>query len=392
MRPPCVLLVEDDPGDALLVREMLSQSVGAWEATTEYGWATSIAEAANMIGPGTDCVLLDLGLPDASGLDALTAVLDVAEGAAVIVLTGIDDEVLGSRAVSLGAEDFLAKGKVNPEKLHRSIRYAIERKRGAVARRQLREVDARRAENTRLERGLLPHPLIRTTELRWATRYSPGGSKSLLGGDFYDAVELDDGTVRLIVGDVCGHGPDESAVGVALRVAWRTLVLAGVPASEMLPHLETVLVAERHADYLFTTACDVVLSADLTQAEVRLAGHPGPLRLDPGRVGPEPLHHRGPVLGVFPDAVWEPTIIEIGQDWTWMLYTDGLIVGLDQASGERLDTDGLTRIASTAIRETDDLGTLADRIRLGVESANGGPIADDLAMFLFSPSQRWRAP
>lgn len=390
MKPPRVLLVEDDPGDALLVREMLLQPVGAWEAVNLCGWAKGIAEVAQMIDPGIDCVLLDLGLPDASGLDALTAMLDITESAAVIVLTGIDDEILGSRAVALGAQDFLAKGEINPEKLNRSIRYAIERKRGDGTRRRLREADTRRAENTRLERGLLPNPLIRSTELHWATRYSPGGGKSLLGGDFYDAVELDDGTLRFIVGDVCGHGPDEAAVGVALRVAWRTLVLAGVPAGEILPHLETVMVAERHVDYLFTTACDVILSADLTKAEVRLAGHPGPFRLDAGQVGPEPLDHGGPVLGVFADAVWEPTTIEMGREWTWMLYTDGLIVGLDQSSGERLETEGLTRIAAAALSDTDQLGTLADRIRRGVEAANGGPIADDLAMFLFSPSTRWQ--
>ncbi len=385
-----MLLVEDDPGDALLVREMLSQSVGAWEETTQCGCATSLAEAARMIDTDTDCVLLDLGLPDASGLDALAAALDFAGSAAVVVLTGIDDDVLGSRAVELGAQDFLAKGNVNPEKLNRSIRYSIERKRGSVMRHQLRETELRRTVNIRLEHGLLPHPLLRSTEFQWATRYSPGGGESLLGGDFYDAVELEDGSFRFVVGDVCGHGPDEAAVGVSLRVAWRTLVLAGVPASEVLPHLQTVLVAERHVGHLFTTACDVVLSADLTRAEVRLAGHPGPFRLDPGQVGPEPLDHRGPVLGVFPDAVWEPTIIDIGRAWTWMLYTDGLIVGLDEANGERLETEGLTRIASAVLPGTDHLGTLADRIRFGVETANGGPIADDLAMFLFSPSKRWQ--
>ena len=56
-----------------------------------------------------------------------------------------------------------------------------------------------------------------------------------------------------MVGDVCGHGVDEAALGVELRVAWRALVLAGVPDDEVLPALQQVLMSERHEHQLFTT-------------------------------------------------------------------------------------------------------------------------------------------
>ena len=58
-------------------------------------------------------------------------------------------------------------------------------------------------------------------------RYRPGRANALLGGDFYDVVETPDGTVHAVIGDVCGHGAAEAAIGVCLRVAWRSLVLAG---------------------------------------------------------------------------------------------------------------------------------------------------------------------
>lgn len=83
----------------------------------------------------------------------------------------------------------------------------------------------RAEENARLERGLLPTPLLRTDDLKVTTRYRPGRDQALLGGDFYDVVQTEDGTVHVVIGDVSGHGAAEAALGVCLRVAWRSFVL-----------------------------------------------------------------------------------------------------------------------------------------------------------------------
>src|SRR2546430_847508 len=80
-----------------------------------------------------------------------------------------------------------------------------------------------------LERGLLRTPLLRTDAVECATYYQPGRNHAVLGGDFFDVVETTDGLVRAVIGDVMGHGPDEAALGIHLRVAWRTQVLAGTP-------------------------------------------------------------------------------------------------------------------------------------------------------------------
>jgi serine phosphatase RsbU (regulator of sigma subunit) len=196
--------------------------------------------------------------------------------------------------------------------------------------------------------------------------------------------------VRLVVGDVCGHGPDEAAVGVAMRVAWRSLVVAGVPPDQLLHRLERVLELERHVDDLFTTVCDVVLLPDLAGAEVRVAGHPAPLRIDETLVGSQPLDERGPPLGMFRDAEWNANEVDLGTDWTWLLYTDGLIEGRDGTSEERLADVGLARLALEALPQASDLGDLADRLRRDAERANGGELSDDVAMCLLSPAARWR--
>ncbi|HEV2088582.1 MAG TPA: response regulator, partial [Cryptosporangiaceae bacterium] len=248
-----VLLVEDDPGDALLVREYLADV----PLPTVLIEARTLAEASVALTEDVDCVLLDLALPDADGLDGLHEVLGIAPKVAVIVLTGLADEYRGVAAVAAGAQDYLVKDQVDGPLLARAIRFAIERRRADDAARQLREADLLAQENARLERGLLPSPLVHAPDLVLRCAYRPGRRQALLGGDFYDVVQAPDGSVYAVVGDVSGHGPDEAALGVCLRIAWRTLVLCGADQENILPVLNRVLVSERRTAYAFATVCMV---------------------------------------------------------------------------------------------------------------------------------------
>ena len=163
--------------------------------------------------------------------------LELSPNIAVLVLTGLADEHRGTEAVAVGAQDYLVKGSIDGQLLTRAIRYAVERKRADESVRRLYASEARAAENARLERGLLPQPLVRNDWFRVVPRYRPGRHQSVLGGDFYDVVECDDGAVFALIGDVAGHGPDEAALGVCLRIAWRTLVLSGAdPDADLRRH------------------------------------------------------------------------------------------------------------------------------------------------------------
>ncbi len=223
-----VLLIEDDLGDALLVEELLHDTGLRFELTTR----TSLAEArAELADTPIDCILLDLHLPDVSGTDAVTTVRAMAPHTAVIVLTGLAEAQAGPDAMAAGAQDYLVKGKVEADLLHRTVRYAVYRSKTERANSEAQAARLRAEENARLERGLLPQPILDTSTVRVTSRYLPGATLALLGGDFLDVVEGDDGLLHAVVGDVSGHGPDAAALGVCLRIAWRSSCSAATAAT-----------------------------------------------------------------------------------------------------------------------------------------------------------------
>ena len=333
---------------------------------------------------GHDCALLDLNLPDATGIEGLRALRGAADALAILVLTGLDDERRGIEALAAGAQDYLIKGHVDGALLARSIRYAVERRRAEDAQRQLALAQVQASENARLERGLLPTPLVTDTRLQVSAHYRAGRRRALLGGDFYDVVEDREGAIHAIIGDVCGHGPDEAALGVALRIAWRTLVLSGSADDDVLPLLQDVLAAERHDRGVFTTLTSVTLSADRQTLQLRSAGHPLPLLLAEGG-RPAPLAERpsGPPLGVVSGFRWPATRVALPAAWALLLYTDGVIEGRRGAGAARLGEHGLVEIVAEArAASPGDPDAVVRRVVERAEQLNDGPLLDDVALVL----------
>lgn len=122
-----VLLVEDNPGDARLIQELLKEGDGG---KFEFAHLPRLAELESRLRSfHADVLLLDLGLPESQGLETLMQGKAVAPHLPIIILTGLFGDELGVQAVANGAQDYLVKGRVDGPLLERAIRYAIERRR-----------------------------------------------------------------------------------------------------------------------------------------------------------------------------------------------------------------------------------------------------------------------
>ncbi|MCK9284697.1 MAG: EAL domain-containing protein [Rhodocyclaceae bacterium] len=125
-KPLSILLIEDNPGDRRLVQEMLDECAGVpctLHHAEQIGAAIPVLEREAI-----DIIILDLGLPDGSGLDTLVKTHALAPGTPIVVLSELENEALAVKAVRMGAQDFLLKSHISGPLLTRSLRYAMERR------------------------------------------------------------------------------------------------------------------------------------------------------------------------------------------------------------------------------------------------------------------------
>ncbi len=135
MKCTSVLIVEDNFTDALLIKEQLSDnSCQNYDVEVVETLANAIGRLKN---DDIDVVLLDLSLPDSSGLDTVRTLVTKYPNLVIIVLTGLQDEQIALQSVRYGAQDFIEKNQISPTLLSRSISYSIERKKASKEKERL---------------------------------------------------------------------------------------------------------------------------------------------------------------------------------------------------------------------------------------------------------------
>ncbi len=255
----------------------------------------------------------------------------------------------------------------------------------ALEQARVRTVQAEAARlHAQLEANLLPSVEFGPDGPEVVTRYRPGEHRMLLGGDFFDALALPDGSAAFLVGDVSGHGPAAAALGATLRVAWRTLVLQGIVDGTLLRGLEAVLERERSSPETFATVACALLPPGGGRVRVMLAGHPPPLVVPaafPTWTALEP----GPPLGASSGLRWKEASRPLPSGSRLLFYTDGLVEG--RAEPDSAERFGLARVSEWLARpENRDVpaAALLDRLLDDVRRAHGDELDDDVALMLVS--------
>ncbi|MGA4545522.1 SpoIIE family protein phosphatase [Uniformispora flossi] len=229
----------------------------------------------------------------------------------------------------------------------------------AATRERLDEAEEESAARNRLARQLQEAIMPTDAEagtggLRVAVRYRPAQADAAVGGDWYDTVELPDGSVLLCVGDIAGHGIAAATGMIVLRNALRGLAMACSDPARLMHWLNAVACHPLGA-VTATAVCAVYDPRSHTLTWAR-AGHLPPLWVHGDRAEPLPLVD-GPMLGAFPEAEYDEQRIALAPGDTLVMYTDGLV----ERRGSSV-SDGVARLAALLPRRTRGPEELLDRL------------------------------
>ncbi|MBI2239847.1 MAG: fused response regulator/phosphatase [Magnetospirillum gryphiswaldense] len=353
-----VLLVEDQPGDAMLVMIALRESTATHFQVTHVPTLAGAKDA--LASQDMDVVLLDLSLPDSSGLDTVTKLLAVAPRMPVVVMTGLDDPMLASRALEVGAQDYLVKSDDPGRAVERAILYAITRMNSQIEREQLSEQLAKEQSRVleeiavarTMQFDLLPrpdrlNPVLDQLGLALHSYFEPCSG---IGGDLWGCHDLGDGRLSVTAFDFSGHG-----IGAALNVfRLHTLI------DEQRQHLAdpaTLLhnlggsLRQLLGRGQFATMFAAVIDCRAQEIIWSGAGSPAPLLFRGGRA--EFMDSRGIPLGLMPNPQYHTHRTAFPRGSELLIYSDALIeaTGNDQTMlgneglldliGQSRDEDGL---------------------------------------------------
>ena len=364
-----------DEGDRIAGTEQLGNlGWGEWDlASGEIRWSAQlyrIYERDPALGPLTSAGTEALGLPEDAPLRrAAAAAFERAERIDVTSRFRINGRVKHLRTVADAVRD--AAGR--PLRVYGIVQDVTVLQTSAL---RLAEVEQELAEHrrslhaehelaARLQHIILPIPErpVELPGIKVAVRYLPAGQESLVGGDWYHAAALRDGSVLLAIGDVAGHGTLAATTMAQLRYSLRALAVTTTDPAELLGHLNR-LTCDLDAERPETAATAIVAryEPDLRRLTWAQAGHPPPLLCRGGRTQPL-ARPAGPMLGVVEDATYECAELRLAIGDVLLLYTDGLIEHRHRGIDEGLATVMRTVDDAVATAPRQPLAELVSRLR-----------------------------
>jgi PAS domain S-box-containing protein len=229
-----------------------------------------------------------------------------------------------------------------------------------------------------LQQSLLPAELPDIPGIEAAARFRPTGEGNEVGGDFYDLFESGGRGWTIVMGDVCGKGPDAAAVTALARYTLRAAAMRERLPSRSLRVLNEALLRQR-GDRRFCTVAYAYLETSTSGARVGFAsgGHPLPLLVRPdGSV--DPVGAPGSLLGVLPDPDFEDRSLSLQRGDALVFYTDGVIEG--RGAWPPLDDQALAELLRSCAGAGAD--AIAARVEDAALAASGGRPRDDIAVLV----------
>jgi phosphoserine phosphatase RsbU/P len=312
-----ILLVEDDPDDVWVIRNLLGDR---WDSPFSLVHVELLSAATQQVSEdGFDVILLDLSLPDSHGLETFFGMLAQAGDVPIVVLSGHDDQQSAIKAVQAGAQDYLVKGQVTDDLLLRSIRYAIERGRRHRAEESMRDTTEEFRAAGEIQQRLYPSRAPELPGFDIAGALFPAKATA---GDYFDYIPMLDGCLGLVLGDVSSHGMGPALLMSETRACLRTLVQIHTDVGEILTRTNRVLAADT-SDFHFVTLAMIRLDPRDRSMVYASAGQRGYLL----HAGLEAtiLDSTSLPLGVQPDTVVPraaPITLRSGELLTF--FTDGV--------------------------------------------------------------------
>ena len=244
-----LLLVEDDPDDVWVMRNLLGDR---WDEPFDMVQVELLSAAVERLAEDSfDVILLDLTLPDSQGLETFFVVNSQADETPIVILSSCDDEQSAVKAVQAGAQDYLVKGQVNDRVLARSIRYAIERSRRRRAEEEVRDTTEEFRAAQEIQQRLYPD---RPPELPGFEIDGALFSAKSTAGDYFDYIPMLDGCLGVVLGDVSSHGMGPALLMSETRACLRTLVQIHGDVGEILTRANRLLAADASNQHFVTLA------------------------------------------------------------------------------------------------------------------------------------------
>lgn len=263
-----LLLVEDSSADAGLIQANLRIGLGSVAVLRVDRLSSAIQQLTTR---RFSAVLLDLNLPDSSGVETFRRLEEESNGTPIIVLSGMEDAETAIEAVGAGADDYVQKQNFDAQTLARSVRFAIERSARRSTERELVHVRGELSAAQRIQDSFYPDtaPSIQGFDIASGVRSAGIGC-----GDYYDFIQLHDGRHLIVVGDVTGHGMASAIVMAETRACLQTLADVEVAPAAMLPAMNRLIHAST-SDSMFVTLLLFIYDPTSGEFEYFNAGHPG---------------------------------------------------------------------------------------------------------------------